>query len=166
MRPMTCPKCGAGATPQDAFCPSCGTKVGATADELQAEGAQIRAEAAIVRARKWLLIVAVLTWVSAVVFYFLQQGQVEAGQMNLVLAINVALGFLYLGMWVWARRNPLAAATIALLTFVTVHFVDAILDPKSIIQGIFVKILFVAALIGAVRAAFEARRLKALATPH
>ena len=31
---MTCPQCGASTTRQDAFCPSCGTKVGATVDEL------------------------------------------------------------------------------------------------------------------------------------
>ena len=161
---MTCPKCGASTTRQDAFCPSCGTKVGATDDELQAEGAQIRADAAIVRARKWLLIVAVLTWGSGIVFYFMHQSQYDPGQLKLVLAINVALGFLYLGMWAWARRNALAASVIALLTFVTVHVVDAIVDPKTIIQGIIVKIFFVAALIGAVRAAFEARRLKAQAT--
>jgi hypothetical protein len=200
---MTCPQCGASTTRQDAFCPSCGTKVGATDDELQAQGAQIRADAAIVRARKWLLVVAILTWGSGVVFYFVQQSQVDKdvasarsatahlspqerdelarqntgmtfeeamahdkGQVTLLLVINVALGLLYLGMWAYARKNPLAAAMIALLTFVTVHVVNAILEPKTIVQGIFVKILFVAALIGAVRAAFEARRLKALATPH
>lgn len=64
-------------------------------------------------------------------------------------------------MWFWAKRNALAATVTALLLFITVIGVNAVYEPKSIAQGVVIKILFIAALAKAISAALEERRLQA-----
>lgn len=85
----------------------------------------------------------------------------DRGQVNLLLFINIGLAIVYLGMWFWAKRNALAATVTALLLFITVIGVNAVYEPKSLAQGIIVKIFFIAALAKAISAAQEERRLQA-----
>jgi hypothetical protein len=85
----------------------------------------------------------------------------DRGQVNLLLFVNIGLAIVYLGMWFWARRNPLAATVIALLLFITVIVVNSVYDPKTLAQGVLVKIFFIAALAKAISAAQEERRLQA-----
>jgi hypothetical protein len=195
---MTCPHCGATAAPNEAFCPSCGKKIGATADELRHERALELAHKKIETARKWLIAVGIMTWVSGVAFYFIQKSQVEdeigkveaqvaqlspeqrdaafktatgmtyaeavahdRGQVTMLLIINLALGVIYLGLSFAVRKNALVATVIALLLFVTVIAVSAMFDPKTLAQGVYLKIVFVVALASAVQAAVQARRAAA-----
>ncbi len=197
---MICPKCGAAAAPEEAFCPSCGTKLGETADEVRHRKALELAHKKVDTARKWLVAVGLLTWVSAVIIYFMQSSQVEdeirqvetqlrnmpaeqrdalfkqnagmtyeeaiahdRGQVKLLLVINIVLGVIYLGLSFVAKKHALVATVIALLTFVTVIAVSAVLEPKTLYQGIFIKVAFVAALVSAVQAAVQARRAVASA---
>lgn len=85
----------------------------------------------------------------------------DRGQVTLLLVINIALAFAYFGMWFWAKRNPLAATVSALLLFIVVIVVNAAYDPKTLAQGILIKILFIGALAKAIAAAQEERRLRA-----
>lgn len=94
-----------------------------------------------------------MTWAEAVAH--------DRGQVSLLLFINIGLAIVYLGMWFWAKRNPLAATVTALLLFVTVIFVNAAYDPKTLAQGIIVKIFFIAALAKAIGAAQEERKIQA-----
>ena len=94
-----------------------------------------------------------MTWAQAV--------KHDRGQVKLLLGINIALAAIYLGLFFWARRNALAATVIALILFITVIAVNAVLDPKTLPQGILVKILFIAALAAAVSAAQRERKLAA-----
>jgi hypothetical protein len=83
------------------------------------------------------------------------------GQVTLFLFINIGLAAVYFGMFFWAKRNPLAASVTALLLFITVMGVNAVYDPKSLAQGVIVKIFFVGALAKAISAAQEERKLNA-----
>lgn len=94
-----------------------------------------------------------MTWAQAI--------KHDRGQVNLLLGINIALAAIYLGLFFWARRNALAATVIALILFITVIAVNAALDPKTLPQGILVKILFIAALAAAISAAQRERKLAA-----
>lgn len=85
----------------------------------------------------------------------------DRGMVTLMLATNVALAFIYFGLWFWAKSNPFTACLIALLLFVTTIVVNAVLEPSTIYQGILVKIFFTVALIKAVSAGREERNLAA-----
>lgn len=85
----------------------------------------------------------------------------DRGQVTLLLAINIGLAIVYLGMWFWAKRNALAATVSALLLFITVIGVNAVYEPKTLAQGVIVKIFFIAALAKAISAAQEERRIQA-----
>jgi hypothetical protein len=85
----------------------------------------------------------------------------DRGQVNLLLFVNIGLAIVYLGLWFWAKRNALAATVTALLLFITVIFVNAAYEPKTLGQGIIVKIFFIAALAKAISAAQEERKIQA-----
>jgi hypothetical protein len=85
----------------------------------------------------------------------------DRGQVTLLLVINIGLSVVYLGLWFWARRNPLAATVSALLLFIVVIVANAAYEPKTLYQGPLIKILFIAALVKAIAAAQEERRLRA-----
>lgn len=82
----------------------------------------------------------------------------DRGMVKMLLAINIALAVLYFVMWIWAKKNPYAAAITALLLFVTTIVATAALEPESLGKGIIVKIFFTAALIKAISAGSEARK--------
>jgi hypothetical protein len=85
----------------------------------------------------------------------------DRGLVTLMLVVNIALAAVYLGMWFWAKRNPLAASVTALLLFITVIVVNGVYEPKSFAQGFLVKIFFIIALSKAIGAAQQERRLQA-----
>ena len=85
----------------------------------------------------------------------------DRGRVNLLLFVNIGLAIVYMGMFFWAKRNPLAATVTALILFITVIALNAVDDPKTLAQGIILKIFFIGALAKAISAAQEERRLQA-----
>lgn len=77
-----------------------------------------------------------------------------------VLFLNVFLAGLMGGLWMWAKKSVLPAMLVALAVFATVHVASAMMDPKTIVQGIYIKIFAIVALTRGVRAALAARRLE------
>jgi hypothetical protein len=76
-------------------------------------------------------------------------------------AVPIGIGMALLGLYVWARRSPLPALVSALCLFVLVHGVSAVLEPKTLVQGLIVKFFFIAALIAGIKAALAERELAA-----
>jgi hypothetical protein len=83
----------------------------------------------------------------------------DRGMVNMLLAVNIGLSVIYLGLWFWAKKNAYAAAVVALLLFLTVIIVGAVLEPKSLAQGMIMKVLFVVALSRAIKAGSDERKL-------
>jgi uncharacterized membrane protein len=77
-----------------------------------------------------------------------------------LLVLNIFLAGLMSGLWLWAKKSVLPAMLVALAVFATVHVASAIMDPKTIVQGIYIKIFAVIALTKGVRAALAARKLE------
>lgn len=82
----------------------------------------------------------------------------DRGQVKLLLLVNLVLGGIYVGLWRWAKSNPFMAAVTALILFLGVHVISAVVEPKTLVQGVIIKILFTVGLIHAVKAGAEARR--------
>jgi hypothetical protein len=74
-----------------------------------------------------------------------------------VLGLNALLAGIMLGLFFWAKRAALPAILTALAVFVTVHVGNMIIDPKTIFQGIVVKIVAIIVLVRGTRAALAAR---------
>jgi hypothetical protein len=84
----------------------------------------------------------------------------DRGRVKMLLATNLGLSVLYVGLWVWAKKNALGAALVALAVYATVIVGSAIFDPRTMAQGLLVKIAIVSALISAVSSAYKFRRLE------
>lgn len=189
-----CPACGALIAQNQQYCSQCGSAAviapvdGVDGRHLKSPGAHLAT------ARTWLMVVAIMTFLSAFLIHAMQSKKVEQeiqtaeqqtrdvapevrdaymqaemgmtweeakahdrGTVRMLLYINLALSLVYFGLWYWARQNPYMAALLALLLFVGVHAVSAIVEPSSLAQGILIKVLFVAALTRAVMAGHAAR---------
>jgi uncharacterized membrane protein YiaA len=81
----------------------------------------------------------------------------DRGMVTFQMAVLVALGVIYIGLWWWAQTNAFAAALIALLLFVTVMLVSALIDPVSLVKGIIIKIVIIGALSSAVSSGYRQR---------
>jgi hypothetical protein len=106
-------------------------------------------EKALAKGRSWMGAIAILYAASGTIFALLTENWT-------ILAVNLALGFVHLGLWYWSKRALFPAAVTALVLFLGVHLVNAVMDPATLAQGVVVKVLFVVALVEAIRAARQA----------
>lgn len=74
-----------------------------------------------------------------------------------LLAINLALAAIMVGLYIWSRRSPLPAIATALAVFVGVTFISFLAEPASLLQGIVIKIVAIGALVTGLRSALAAR---------
>lgn len=149
-----CPSCKADVPAGDRFCGACGYD---THREVHIAAVL---EPKLRLARGWILAVGIIYVVSAVLQIALAGDRLVSGGATLLLALNGALFVIHLGLWWWARTAPLAAAIVALCLFVTLQLVEATLDPTSLARGVIIKVLFLVALVQAVRAGVEAQRIR------
>ncbi|MGC1459058.1 MAG: zinc ribbon domain-containing protein [Steroidobacteraceae bacterium] len=78
-----------------------------------------------------------------------------------ILLVNSILAAVMAGLAVWGRRAPLPAILIATATYVVVTVTNAIIEPTTIGQGIYVKIVVVALLVRGIKAALALRSAEA-----
>lgn len=87
-------------------------------------------------------------------------GELRAAVDQEVLAIfltNYFLAAVMLGIYFWARKAPLPALITGFGVFLSVHVLNAIIEPASIGKGILVKVFFTVAFIGGIKAALAHR---------
>lgn len=172
MSTLPCPHCGAEGAADAAFCASCGKAMPASVgtrprivhstDYATSRAGQIiQAEELARHARKAsgaLIVVGILQAVFGT-FLVVMAGVIAARQdaeqdfsVGATAIVVYGIAVLFLGLGLWARRNPLPAAITGLVVFVTVHALDAVADPTALIRGIVVKVIIVLILIRAVSA--------------
>jgi len=76
-----------------------------------------------------------------------------------VFALNYFLSIVMFVIFVWSKKSPFSAFVTALSIYLGVMVLSAIVDPKTIIQGIIVKVAVIAALINGIKAAIPTKGL-------
>jgi hypothetical protein len=115
-----------------------------------------------------LLTVGILQAIFAVVIIALLKADAET-PIDSQLDPNVSIGALavamfgiaamFLGLAFWAKRNPLPAAIVGLVLYITVHLLDALADPTAIARGVLIKVIIVVVLVRAISAGAKHRAL-------
>jgi hypothetical protein len=143
------------------FCPSCGFPQNGTEEQqkkfitdkrvllIHFEGAN----ESIVKARNALFGVAVLYGINYIIL---------AAQAGIPAIIEGGiLCSIFIGLGIWANKNPFPAVLTGLLLFVLIIILFAFVNPLTIISGILWKIIIVSALVYGLQAAKKAKDLKA-----
>jgi hypothetical protein len=147
----TCPKCNVPTQADERFCHGCGA-------DIEAERYAKLVEPKMKSARNWILAVGIIYLASAGLL--VASGMFPREATTQILVVNGALCAIHIGLYLWAKSAPFPAAVVALVLFVTVQVVNAVLDPRSIVSGILVKIGMLLALSAAVRAGLDVNRLR------
>ena len=79
---------------------------------------------------------------------------------RVIFITNYILAAIMIGLFFWCKKSPLPAATTALCVYLAVIVLNAIIDPITIIQGYLIKILFIIAMIGAIKAALADKTIR------
>jgi hypothetical protein len=74
-----------------------------------------------------------------------------------VLLVNAILAGVMTALFFWGKRAPLAAILVAGATYAVVNVTNAIIDPRTIAQGLIVKIIIIGVLIKGIKAALALR---------
>jgi len=113
------------------------------------------------KARNWILAVGVIMFVMDFIMVNVVYGdQLTSEGKWLVMKLSGLVFAYFIGMYVLARFKPVAACVLALVGFWGLHLYLASIDPKSLAQGIILKILFTLALIKGIKSANRAEQLK------
>jgi hypothetical protein len=78
-------------------------------------------------------------------------------EVQLIFVLNYFLAAVMLGLFFWSRRAPFPAMVTALCVYLAVIVLNAVMDPKTLYQGILFKIIFIGALVAGIRGALEQR---------
>jgi hypothetical protein len=73
------------------------------------------------------------------------------------LIVNFILAAIMGGLAFWGKRSPLPAVLVATATYLVVNVTNAILDPMTIGQGIYLKIFIIVFLVRGIKAALALR---------
>ena len=74
-----------------------------------------------------------------------------------MLVVNLILCALMLVLAWWSKRKPLPAILVAAAVFAAVQVMNAMIDPKTLVQGLIIKIFIVAVLIKGIKGALKMR---------
>jgi hypothetical protein len=177
---QSCPHCG---SPNDAgatFCAACGKALPTfasgprvvTADTAGASagGRQLLADELkkkMKRSSVALLVVAIVLTIFGPVELMMEKERLErqAGPgavfviptLAYVITFGLAGGFF--ALWAWSRVQPFPASIVGLVLLVSIWGLAAVDDPSSIAKGIILKIFVIAALVKAIQAGAEHRKL-------
>ncbi len=175
METTNCPHCGANTSVGQQYCEQCGMAlptaqggqprvVEGSAIATSAVGQDLQTDELAKKSRSaWgaLLAVAILQVIGGIAIYALlnSQGGPAAKGAPMVLFVMLGIGALFFGLAIWARKDPFPAAIAGLVVFVTLHLIEAVMDPPSLVRGIIVKVIVIVVLVNAIKAGAQHREI-------
>ena len=182
---VTCPHCSAVNAVAGAFCEACGKALPSaapagprvlTGDAMPTSGAGRAVVSDDLRkkmrqASYALLAVAIIQTIIGPVMLYASKAQMERQTgapaeitaIGWIIVIGIASAFWIL--FLWSRFQPLAAAIVGMVLFLTIILLDAIADPMTIAQGLIMKVIVIAVLAKGISAALQYKRMQAGEAP-
>lgn len=177
MGTIICPHCQAENPPRAAFCEACGKAVPQTTDGLRiVEGKQVAATSsgravqadllhkAARRAVTALIAVGILQIGVGILLFLAFRNSPHANAVAAaptMLAILSVLGVLFLGLGLWARKNPLPASIVGLVVYCTLVIVGVVFNPATASKSLLINILIILVLVRSVSAGVKYKKIKA-----
>jgi hypothetical protein len=182
--PIKCGACGANAKPYDGFCNGCGNSLPSAEQRIHER--QVKQATGAMRTLAWLLAISGL-----VMFFLARSqaanalaklaGMDDAATIPIkgvtytvaqlrdqvrwepwgVLITNAVLAAVMAGLTLWGKRSPLPAVVVATATYAVVIVVNAIVDPRTIGQGIVLKVIIIGFFVKGIKAALALRAANA-----
>ncbi len=140
-----CTNCGAEISKSDSkFCVNCGFPHNGTekekalfhANRVLKKNAKSEAAKKVQSAKKTLFWMAGIFFVVGLFYFFRSQDPA-------ILITNALLALIFLGLAFWAQTKPFAALLSALLLYIMIIVLNAVLEPMTIIQGILFKVIVI-----------------------
>lgn len=168
---LECENCRKVNSATQKFCSTCSFPIGGTKVEQQDFRTVIGNHKLLLRdteekiksAKTIIYILAGLVFVTGLIQFF-------ASDDFAAMIVNLSISLLYLILAAWSDKNPFGAILTAFIIYLTLHIVNAFVEPSTLFQGIIIKIIFIGAFIKGIRSAKEAhehieklKRIKPLA---
>ncbi|MCP5106175.1 MAG: hypothetical protein GY950_22505, partial [bacterium] len=86
--------------------------------------------------------------------------QEAVSQNRLAIGVTFFLAAVFFGLFFWAKTNPFGAALTAFIIYITNIIVTIGIDPKSILQGIYVKAAIIVVLANGIKSGLTYKKAK------
>jgi hypothetical protein len=139
-KPLQCGACQTAVKPNDQFCEKCGHAMPSGEDHAHQKNVKQAARTI------WTL--------SGLVLYFISKSQPARSAVLIGSLVLVAIMAI---LAVWAKKAPLAALVVATATYCVLIVTSAIVDPRTIAQGLILKIVVITLLVRGIKSALALR---------
>ena len=82
---------------------------------------------------------------------------IDSDSRMIIIAITIFVALVFAGLAFWTKKKPYPALLTALIFYVSLVALNAFIDPKTLIQGLIMKIIVVVLLIMGFKNAKEAK---------
>lgn len=155
---VTCENCGTVGETTKKFCSKCSFPTGGTEEEKTSFRLLVSSRKRFLevandktkRAKIVIYILAGIFFVFGLVIGFLSD-DFET------MIVNLFLSVLFLVLAAWSNRNPFGAILTAFIIYLTIQVANVFIDPATLLQGIIIKIVVIAAFVKGIRSANEAQ---------
>ena len=80
-------------------------------------------------------------------------------EMLIIGITNIIIGTIYGGLGMWSQEKPVGAIVTALIIYGTIILLSALADPATLMHGIILKVLVIAALVKGLMSASEGKQI-------
>ena len=145
-KPLQCSACQTAVKPNDQFCENCGHAMPSGEDHAHQKNVK--------QAARTIWTLSLLFLLSGLVLYFISKSQPAKSAVLIGSLVLVAIMAI---LAVWAKKAPLAALVVATATYCVLIVTSAIVDPRTIAQGLILKIVVITLLVRGIKSALALR---------
>lgn len=157
---VSCENCQATVAADEVFCPACGFPQNGTEDQKQQFKNRIHVKKKLLRevekevkkGKNTLIVLGILNGLIGLYYAFFLE---DIGAM----VVQMIVAIIYIGLSIWVDKQPFGALLSALILYLTIVLILAVIDPVTIFSGIIWKILIIGFLVRGIKSGHEARNI-------